>query len=809
MALIQINKEKYEEEIKPVLDKAELKAELIIKRIQFLLRVLPTDFIARDSAITAETKAYDVMAEIRNLKTKLQTKIDQIDDFGFEYVEYATADLNMGLGFENAETTEANSKKYSPVSAEYIDFIKDYFSNDTKDIVDMYYYTFAQDVTVDDNGNILIGGKKTGINGKSYCTTYTKDGNPTKFLKICGKETDIMVDDNLNNIVAVREEAGDFIITYKIGEEEVTIDTGITFPKTFYYKSEENFFYIWSKSKKIAPPPVDDDELWIIIKNFYNKKYGAGTLNDADRRYIIHYLQEMMNCMETDLEEIINLAGNRNTSYLVNGKIKEFKKIYGLTYDGEFLVLLEMMKSTDEKMERGIYNIKYKLTASPNTGLSTADFSLFLENFDSQDGYNFYGANQGFQKLAFEFSFTSDQLKELIAVAEEHQIGTKHSSKLKKGEDLDNLVNKLQSTLVYGGTIKTSYFPEIYNLMIIAAAEDNKKLLEKYPNLFETKNGMEAILKPVEDNDNNKNLTEEEKKSDEALMNMINSLLNWEDEKWKETSYIEKIKIISTIDSTAGVCQIASPANFILEHYVNKYNGCAYIDKNGKKYGPGMDSVFAAFKDDFGYDIYVLDGYGNKVLNLGPLILDMYCFVNTNFKNENDKNIITYTKDNGYKLNAVEDYSRYSTVSGPMNADGKKTESDDTRINSFLKYKGVDFVFDYDVHSYSTSDKDNINEIKEKIRKGLENEKHMALTNPNYDSKNGEHLLLRSLGNQSNNKLDGAHQMTITGMTEDSIIIDSWGKKYYVTFDDLKKVDFYISEVESKEISSFLNFNFM
>ena len=230
----------------------------------------------------------------------------------------------------------------------------------------------------------------------------------------------------------------------------------------------------------------------------------------------------------------------------------------------------------------------------------------------------------------------------------------------------------------------------------------------------------------------------------------------------EEEAYI----ILSSINNT-GICSYASTVDTIFEMYQNNESG---------------------FEALFGYPMYeIVDG--KKVLNGGTLILDLWIYANDKanggklIKNGHllKSALTTEVNPDGTTALDTEDQTYLSTSAGV----------NDKVINGFIKTKNSSASFKstpiiYNDDQKKLSDKD-IDSIKKGIDDALSNGSGVRIDGFCHEEKGETKIHLFSLDPTISDDTIHGHAMCVIGYDSKGIIVATWGSKYRIPWDDLKK----------------------
>lgn len=174
--------------------------------------------------------------------------------------------------------------------------------------------------------------------------------------------------------------------------------------------------------------------------------------------------------------------------------------------------------------------------------------------------------------------------------------------------------------------------------------------------------------------------------------------------------------------------------------------GCGYVafaniiaDEYRKKEGE--------FEEKFGFPLFLQNTNGDTYINYNQLIIDLYC-----------------ASDNRDKSGRYDSREDFSDTKGA----GTSPESRAYRFESYMK--------DYGVRVEIRDVACDVSNVYEKCKKEM-NEGHRMIISTcpvRLKDAKGEPAWM-----------DGAHAMTVTGLTDDGRIeVSSWGEKYYITPED-------------------------
>ena len=248
---------------------------------------------------------------------------------------------------------------------------------------------------------------------------------------------------------------------------------------------------------------------------------------------------------------------------------------------------------------------------------------------------------------------------------------------------------------------------------------------------------------------------------------------------------------LSSINST-GACSYANVVNAIYNQFYGKED---------------------LFKQIFGYDMYRIED-GKKLMNDQYLLTDLYTYINY----DNESMFITDGITTEYI--AKGDHSEQRYMSGSKN--GIYSDKLENFINYKIKSQGLNMTAEVTgetpivnkVREYGFKDIDKIRNI---IEEGIEENNSMSigvsvdhaenkeytmyLYNANtglYDKKfSSKNWVSSSLSKEfkQEDRYDN-HRMSITGIMTDGITVASWGKEFYIPFEQMHKIGMNISKIK-------------
>lgn len=236
-------------------------------------------------------------------------------------------------------------------------------------------------------------------------------------------------------------------------------------------------------------------------------------------------------------------------------------------------------------------------------------------------------------------------------------------------------------------------------------------------------------------------------------------------------SYEDAYHFLSSIDyETRGVCSYASFCNEVYTSYIGKEE---------------------QFKQDFGFDMYRIDKYGNKVLNSEEFLADVILYANL----DTNGGKYYYEKDGSIKINKItnEDQARLQ-LCDPKIMDVEFPRNTDV-INNYLKSHNENLGYNSNVVSTKNPKK-----LKNIIKEGQANNKKYTLGY--YDNPNKENEIIMYDSNGYATSIDqfngGGHSVYITDANDEGLVVSSWGKSYTIEWEDLENSKKQFGIVESE-----------
>lgn len=243
----------------------------------------------------------------------------------------------------------------------------------------------------------------------------------------------------------------------------------------------------------------------------------------------------------------------------------------------------------------------------------------------------------------------------------------------------------------------------------------------------------------------------------------------------KYNASIEDVKSIMNVLDSVGACSYANVCNEIFMLYKNR---------------PDL------FKSHFGYDMYNQNGE----LNTAKLLTDLYIYSNTS--NTTGGRLFEIDVNGNLKIipgSKIESQQYLSNTNKGMNI---------TIINGFLEKNNSSFrlsserVVKLGEYNLTINQAKLVQELKNRLLKG----ELLSL----HERSEGKEIVFENLDNPLEERKKtthnwgegGGHATTIIGITENGLIISSWGNKYLIKFSDLDSNNFVINALKISDINS-------
>lgn len=231
------------------------------------------------------------------------------------------------------------------------------------------------------------------------------------------------------------------------------------------------------------------------------------------------------------------------------------------------------------------------------------------------------------------------------------------------------------------------------------------------------------------------------------------------------------VYLLSFINNNAGICTYAATANKIISYYMDKQE---------------------EFENVFGFKMYN-EVNGKKILNSKELLLDMYVFANDKANYENAK--LFDSSDGNLKI--VSGNFKFQNYIQVEFGTSYIVQDYLDYHNANLKYVNKLDYFDNEIKSNNYFNSSNLNDtdiiarIKNLQDKNCEISINFISSNNDWNWKNSE---------SQNYVFNENHSVYVTGVTDDSVIVSSWGERYTIPGKEFISKNFYldISYFENK-----------
>lgn len=230
---------------------------------------------------------------------------------------------------------------------------------------------------------------------------------------------------------------------------------------------------------------------------------------------------------------------------------------------------------------------------------------------------------------------------------------------------------------------------------------------------------------------------------------------------------------------------------YLIMRSFGRRSGCTTVDACNTIYEL-YDYDAIKFEQDFGYPMLITqkfdDGKEHEVLNGDMLLLDLY--ISSNIGSKDDDFILILDEDNNITINEkylTENKNQTQTFLSETGTRyfgydrGKRYDA----LNNFLQSNGIDVLKDYQVSYVANylSKEDKYNFIVSAI-----NDNKIVSAGLGYNGYYEMYPIDECYGM----RYDGAHAVTVSGVTEEGVLVNSWGDLYYVPFEYFD--NFYILE---------------
>ena len=228
-------------------------------------------------------------------------------------------------------------------------------------------------------------------------------------------------------------------------------------------------------------------------------------------------------------------------------------------------------------------------------------------------------------------------------------------------------------------------------------------------------------------------------------------------------NYMDSHQIMTNMDS-AGACTYAAFANEIFTHFANNEE---------------------SFKNKFGFDMYIKLNDGTKILNSSELLIDLFisCNIGTLFQVSENNNLYISSKDSNNTI----DLSKQRILDTPSIKEW------------YLNSKGLKYTQTSHITKnllFSENDNEEINKLKDTLINEFNDGKSIILSA--NSGGNGINMYSENGYVNTNSFGVGGHAVFVTNVDQDKITVSSWGKKYYINYNELNDTRF---DIEISNIS--------
>lgn len=321
--------------------------------------------------------------------------------------------------------------------------------------------------------------------------------------------------------------------------------------------------------------------------------------------------------------------------------------------------------------------------------------------------------------------------------------------------------------------VKTSYFKKIssveypsYNKVINSAINNSETEDISYFTISDAKNNVVADNFFEQFGNGNYGV-------DQGITNKVYNEIKYISEaprildilqKKYNFNYMDSYQIMTNMDA-AGACTYAAFANEIFTYFANDEEG---------------------FKEKFGFDMYIKLDDGTKILNSSELLIDLFilCNIGTLFQVNGNNNLSISNKDSNDKM----DLSKQKILDTP--------DIKEWYLNSKgLKYSQTSHITKNLL--FSDNDNEEINTLKDILINEFNDGKSIILS----ANAGGNGINMYSENGYVNTNSFGVsgHAVFVTNVDQDKITVSSWGKKYFIRYNELNDTRF---DIEISNISS-------
>ena len=221
---------------------------------------------------------------------------------------------------------------------------------------------------------------------------------------------------------------------------------------------------------------------------------------------------------------------------------------------------------------------------------------------------------------------------------------------------------------------------------------------------------------------------------------------------------------------------------YLIMRSFGRSSGCTVVDACNTIYEL-YDYDAVKFEQDFGYPMLIKrkmpNGEEREVLNGDMLLLDLY--ISSNIGSKDDNNILIIDENNNITINEehlTENKSKTRTFleESQMIYFGYDRGRRYDALNDFFLSNGIDILQEYQV---SYIDKDIPDEDKYNFIVSAINDNKIVSADI---GKNGYYEMYQ-IDTNYKYECSGGHAVTVSGVTEEGVLVNSWGDLYYIPFE--------------------------
>ena len=242
-------------------------------------------------------------------------------------------------------------------------------------------------------------------------------------------------------------------------------------------------------------------------------------------------------------------------------------------------------------------------------------------------------------------------------------------------------------------------------------------------------------------------------------------------------SYEDAVRTTEILDSI-GACSHAALSNTILASYRGRASD---------------------FESDFGFPMYTTNSNGSLIVNSEELLVDIFIFLNSTsnggkiFDDSSKKTYIDKNYLESYEFVGIngKTHTIYNNIITEQEYTSYSSGWDVKKIQNYLNSKSSNFEFKatgtvkgyVGNNPYAIHFPTNENDIRSGVQQALLNGENVLLfIAPDTD---GE-IMLQSLDSTYNDaSFAGAHDIFVTRADSDGVVVSSWGREYFISYEDL------------------------